>query len=113
MLLLKIILFVNVSHYGFALAMPAILLMVILLLYSLPRMLSNRGDNEIFFRILATLIVSSILIAHVTRAKEFYDSKTYAVGTSRDSFYTFNTELSVKGLALNMAIKKVESLILL
>jgi hypothetical protein len=93
MLLLKLGLFSRISHYGFALAMPAFVSAVYLLLWLLPRLLESK------FQVPARLFRASIWLVLLVgfgslflQSKKYYDSKNFAVGETGDRILAFGPD---------------------
>jgi len=110
-LLLKIILNVHVYHYGFALAMPAVLLLIMALLYQLPKSLGRAMGGVGFFRGLAVALLLVVLIAHVLWSKKIYDLKTYPVGRGHDMILSWNPAILPQGLAIDLALQQIQKFI--
>jgi len=91
LLLLKIILNVHFYHYGFALAMPAAMVMVTVLLHYIPTLISRWGNKTVVMSFSGLLIVLTILF-YFNFTKHVYDTKTYPVARGRDKFFTFDAE---------------------
>ena len=85
-LLGKIILNVRVWHYGFALAMPAALMIVSALWEWLPKLLAKYGGKRAVFRgvVLALWLVT--MLAHLKFSEELFNHKKHMVGNGNDSF---------------------------
>ena len=111
MMLLKIILNVHVYHYGFALAMPAVILLVMALLYQLPRTLGQALGGSAFFRGLGMVLLLVILVVHIQWSKQIYDLKTYPVGHGSDKILSWNPTVSPQGMAIDFALKQIKTLI--
>ncbi len=84
-LLAKMILFVRVWQYGFALAMPAAQIIVALVFWWLPRRLPLAFQRT-FCRALAGGIWIGLVAAHVMTTHHFYQEKRHVVGTGGDAF---------------------------
>jgi len=103
-LLFKMILNVHLLHYGFALAMPATLVMIALLTYYFPALTDDfKGNGKVSFAFTG-LIIFFTLIIYGNLSKIIYESKTYPVAKEPDRFFTFNTKISNKGLVINQAV---------
>jgi hypothetical protein len=111
MMLLKIFLNVHVYHYGFALAMPAVLLLVMAMLYQLPRSLGHALGSAAFFRGLGVALLLVVLIVHVQWSKKIYDLKTYPVGHGSDTILSWNPAVSPQGMAIDLALKQIKDVI--
>ncbi len=99
-LLAKIILAVNVFSYGFALTMPATLLLVAVAL-----------QRDTVLRRFAALSFFVVMAMHVENSRLFYQQKTFPVGTGADRFYTYRPELDRTGLVLQETLQKMNAVI--
>ncbi len=92
-LLLKLGLFPRISHYGFALAMPAFVSAIYLLLWLLPWLLENKFQVPArFFRATVWLVLVVGFGNLFLHAKKFYDSKNLAVGEGGDRILAFGPD---------------------
>ena len=89
-LLLKLGLFPRIWHYGFALAMPAFVSAVYLLLWLLPLLLENKFQVPArFFRITVWLVLMTGFGSLFHQSERFYASKNLAVGRAGDRIMAF------------------------
>ena len=86
LLLSKMALNARLYHYGFALAMPAALLLITWVSTSVPSFLRNRGGSGLVLRAVAAALVSVVAAAYLQYAAQFYAQKTEPVGTGVDAF---------------------------
>ena len=105
LLLLKMILNVRLYHYGFALAMPASLVMIILLLYYLPALISRWGNKTVFMGFTGLFIFLALLF-YFNKTMHFYYAKNYPISEGRDRFLTFSNP----GLIVNEALGQISKL---
>ncbi len=106
--LLKMILNVHFFHYGFALAMPAALVMVVFMLYDIPVWISRFGNRKVAISFMV-LFVYLTFCAYLIFSKCVYDLKHYPVAEGRDRFLTFNAEVTDKGPIMNEALRKIDA----
>lgn len=107
-LMLKIVLRVNIFHYGFALAMPAFLLLVAVFSYAVPEFFGKRLGGGVFMRIAGTFLVVWCIVSHVMYSKHILDRKTYPVGSGADTILTHNVNSVTSVLNESMArIKEI------
>ena len=85
-LLGKIILNVRVWHYGFALAMPATLMVVIALWRWIPEWLAAYGGKPILFRAVVLAFWLMAMVAHIKMSGELFNQKQYMIGYGNDLF---------------------------
>ena len=84
-LLLKLGLFPRIWHYGFALAMPAFVTSIYLLLWLLPCLLAEKFQvPSRFFRSAVGLVLVIAFGSLFLQSKQFYDAKGLAVGRAGD-----------------------------
>jgi len=102
-LLGKIVLNTRLYHYGFALAMPATLLIVAALVEWIPAFIGKRGGYAWVFRgaVLAALAVA--VFVHIQRSHEVYISKTYPVASGADLF-----QADKRGDAVNAVLGEIQ-----
>ena len=111
-LLLKIIFSVYIFQYGFALAMPAALLLVTGLLYYLPIFLGKAGGKTYIFRILILTFLGFILFFHMNASRKIYNLKTCSIGSGGDTLFGYKHQFNTVGVAsLQQAIGKIEKII--
>ena len=93
-LLGKILLNSNIYHYGFALAMPATILLVAGFLWLLPKAVKKLGGTGLpFRRIAAAALIADIAIALVL-SNIIYSKKHFSVGRGGDRMITYQTRIS-------------------
>ncbi|MBU1710227.1 MAG: glycosyltransferase family 39 protein [Proteobacteria bacterium] len=106
-LLLKIILKTRIHYSGFGLAMPATLLLVVLLSEWLPAYVKKIGGSGRIFAALSTGIWTGIIICYLTFAHFIITSKTNIVGFGADSFFADARGIPIQK-ALNGILEHVE-----
>ncbi len=102
-LLAKMVLNVRIHHYGFVLAAPAAMLVIVTLVAWVPEWISQRGGCAWLFRgpVLAVLLVS--VAAHVQRSDQWFETKSHAVGTGADRF-----SADARGDAVNTMLTELD-----
>ncbi len=111
LMLLRMILNVHIYHYGFAMAMPATLLTVMILLYYVPKHIGNMVNNVTFVRNIGIVLIAVIIILHVNFSKKIYDQKTFPVGSGSDTILTRNPNISPRGLGIKLALDKISKIV--
>lgn len=106
-LLLKMILNVHFYHYGFALAMPAALVMIILMLYYLPNYIARFGNKFVAGCFMGLLIVLTMLF-YFNFTRNIYAMKNYSVASGHDRLLTFNEELFSYGPIINKTLSYID-----
>jgi len=101
MLLLKMILRARIGRYGFVLAMPATLIMVVTLLDWVPRAIERFGGASQHFRwaALGMLVVSSLVYLYDVQ-RPLFDRKNVWVGSGADAFLA-----DPRGMEVNRVIR--------
>jgi hypothetical protein len=89
-LLAKLGFFCRIWHYGFALAMPAFVSGVYLLIWALPRQLENCGVRPALFRGLLWLMLLPGLTRLTQASLQLYSDKTLPVASGADAMVAFN-----------------------
>ena len=85
-LLGKMILNVRIHHYGFALALPATLMVVAASWQWLPQILRRRGGQPVVFRAAVLAAWLFAIGAHVWVSNQHFTAKPYVVGAGTDGF---------------------------
>ena len=99
MLLGKMLLNGRLHHYGFYLAMPAMLMLVAGLIWGVTAFLRERYGRGQVYQWLALLMVAGCVIYYVRCSNTWYRRKTLTVGQGGDAMTTFPPDLT--GLHLN------------
>lgn len=110
-LLAKMFLNAHIFHYGFALAMPATLLLGTVFVYYAPTVFGKSTDSKFIIRCLGIFLVSVVIIFYVTGSKRFYNLKTFPVGGGADTIITFDPRVSIKGPCVRVALREIKKLI--
>lgn len=110
-LLSKIILHVHLVLYGFALAMPAMLIVVTGFMYVLPDRLASRFGHKAVFQCLSAVLVGSFLVLHVNATVLNYLQFTFFVGGGKDRIMTPDPRISLEGLVFEDVLRKIDGLV--
>lgn len=86
-LLLKILLYARLVHYGFVLAMPGTLICVIALTHGIPRWLARRGACGAVFTAGALGLIAALIVDRLQAMDAIYQRKTLQVARGRDAFW--------------------------
>jgi hypothetical protein len=103
-LLAKLGFFCRIWHYGFALAMPAFMSAIYLLLVVLPQMLEKRGVRPELLRALACLLLAIGFVQLLLVSKYVYQWKTVPVGEGGDKLWTFRPQFEPTGSMMGQAL---------
>jgi hypothetical protein len=108
-LLAKLGLFSRIWHYGFALAMPAAVTAIFLLLWLLPVVLEkkyNLDPRPFRMAVWLVLMIGFGFLVHVSES--WYTTKTQTVGQGGDRILTFDQNLHPAGGDVQLALAWIE-----
>jgi hypothetical protein len=106
-LLVKSTLYLHVYHYGFYLALPSTVALVVCCLEGIPRLLERRGGGRVF-RGLAVGVAAAGMILHVNLSQRIYGAKTYPVGRGGDRIVTYAEAYDDSGPIVAAALEWIE-----
>jgi 4-amino-4-deoxy-L-arabinose transferase-like glycosyltransferase len=86
LLLAKMVLNSRVQMYGFALALPATLLMCLLVCETLPRIVATRGGSFVLARALGCGALAAFALGHLRVMADYQKLPTAWMGEGRDAF---------------------------
>lgn len=92
MLTLKVFFNLNISHLGFALALPATLVILLGFLHHIPRWVEARQSSAWVFRCGAYALAGATVLIWTSISYNQYQIKTYPVGDGVDKTYDFPPE---------------------
>ncbi len=104
LLLAKIFLHARINMYGFALAMPATLLLAAALVAWIPARIERAGGSGSLFRGFALGALAVAILAHLAIMNVFFVRKTVTVGEGRDAF-----RADGRGAYVNAAVAAIRS----
>jgi 4-amino-4-deoxy-L-arabinose transferase-like glycosyltransferase len=104
-LLFKMVLNVHIYHYGFYLAMPATLVLVICLTYWIPEVLRRTWGCGVVFRSLALAILAAASLYYLNRSHKLYQLKDFAVGNGGDTILTYGPKLQNAGRVTSLTLE--------
>jgi hypothetical protein len=107
-LLAKLGFYSRIWHYGFALAMPAFVSAIYLLLWLLPRLLGRYGVQRGWFRGTVWLVLMVGFMRLFVQSEFVYRDKTVAVGQGGDELMAFRAEKNPTGVAIQSALPWIE-----
>ena len=107
-LLAKMALNVHLYHYGFFLAMPATLVLVICLTYWIPGALAGTLGCGVVFRSLAFAVLAAGIVYHLNWSQKFYRLKNFAVGRGGDRILTYGPEVNASGAVTALTLQWIE-----
>jgi 4-amino-4-deoxy-L-arabinose transferase-like glycosyltransferase len=111
-LLLKIFFNAKISRIGFALAMPATLLLVMAFLYYIPIFLGRNNGGINFIRIISLILIGVVLLVHMGVSRKLYRYKTCLVGSGSDTIFDYYTLPGViRGVYIRQVIDEIERVV--
>lgn len=99
----------HLFHYGFFLALPATVLVLVVLVHHAPRFSAGHGGTGAVFRAMAVAAVVACCLHHVRWTAEIDGLKTLAVGEGGDRILTFGDAWSDQGEPMKAALGWIES----
>ncbi len=106
-MVLKMILRVTINVYGFALSMPATLVVVAGLVYHVPRLAAKNAQSTTFIRALSIILVAVFLVVEIGAISDTYLIRNYPIATDKEEIITFDAVLNPEGPVINETIKKI------
>lgn len=107
-LLVKMLLNVHVYHYGFALALPATLIVTAFLIYELPLRLKPLLHSSQFYQSVMITLVLVFVGYHSWFSNMIYEIKTFPVGKGRDLVIDYDRDFNNRGEVMNLALGYIE-----
>jgi hypothetical protein len=104
LMLAKMVLHARINMYGFALAMPATMVLVAALAGWIPSWIERAGGSGSLFRGFALGALGVAIFAHLGIARVFLSQKTVAVGEGKDAF-----RADARGVYVNAAVAAIRS----
>jgi hypothetical protein len=108
-LLGKMVLNARIAHYGFYLAMPATLVLAVVLVWLVPRGLRNGAGRGVIFRTAATVLFAAGLAVYFGISQNIYRMKTLRVGSGGDAILALGPAADWQGQALIDALRAIEA----
>jgi hypothetical protein len=99
----KMLLNARLYHYGFVLAMPAMLVFVVAMVDWIPSVIKRGGGQEVVFYGAVLALLSMIIASYMSVSMERYALKSVAVGKGADTFFADR-----RGEAVKMAVDWLE-----
>jgi 4-amino-4-deoxy-L-arabinose transferase-like glycosyltransferase len=108
-LLAKLGFYCRIWHYGFALAMPAFLTAICLLLRLAPEFLQRWAVPPNWWRGLASILLLTGFAQLILFSKYVYQQKTVPVGKGADMLWTFRPEFRPSGALMEQALSWMQT----
>jgi hypothetical protein len=110
-MVLKVILRVTINVYGFALTMPATLVVVAGLVYHVPRLVAKSAQSTTFIRALSSILVAMFLVMEIGVISDTYLIRNYPIATDKEKIITFDAAVNIEGPVINETLKKINETI--
>ena len=107
-LMFKMFFHVQVGHYGFALALPATLVLIHLLTHEIPKRARTISEATHIFRPVAITMVAIFIALHIQFEYRIYFLKNHPVGRDSDILLDYHSFLNPRGIIFNDAIDFIE-----
>jgi hypothetical protein len=107
-LMFKMIFHVQVSHYGFALALPATLILIHILTHEIPRQVPMNLKPLNMYRPIAITVVAIFIGLHIQFEYKMYSLKSQPVGKGSDTLVDYHSFLNPRGVIFNNAIDFIQ-----
>ncbi len=105
-LLVKMVLYARVFHYGFTLALPATLLAVVAAVWMVPAALARRARGTLF-RALALGVIAAAVEQHLEWSNSLYRLKNFPVGSGDDQILAFAPGVDPRGPLVAEALRRI------
>ena len=108
--LIKILLKTSIVGYGFVLALPAVLLLVIIMVQFLPKLIDNLfncGESLVCGHFL--VLIGLVILFCVSQSSKAYSTKNFWVTNGSDAVISYDTKVSKYGLQFQKALSYVNS----
>lgn len=113
-LLTKILLNVRFIYYGFALAMPATLVVVAVAAHHLSAYVQRKGGCAVTTKVVTTALVVLFLALQFGMSRAAYRHMNFPVGSDADRFYAFDADVQQVGEVgpvVNEALQAIETIV--
>lgn len=107
-LLAKIFFNVHVYHYGVVLAMPATLVLIHILFFEAPRLISKTLTGQMFYTSSALILFLIFTYSHLRVSSDFYMKKNFPVGKGSDMIVGYNPSITPRSFMFQIALDVLE-----
>ena len=107
-LMFKMVFNVQIAHYGFALALPATLILIHILTHEVPKQISSHSKLHDFYHPLTITAVALFIALHIKFEYKMYSLKSQSVGSNSDTLVDYHSFLSSRGIIFNDAIAFIQ-----
>ena len=105
----KIIFNTHVTHYGFALALPATLILIHILIHEIPKQVPTNLKPLKIYRPMAITIVAIFIGLNIQLEYKFYSLKGQPIGKGSDTLIDYHSFLTPRGIIFNTAIDFIQN----
>jgi hypothetical protein len=102
----------RIQQYGFVLAMPATLLLVVVIVHLLPAWLHARDRGGAIARGVGVAAVVAGVVFFLRVSSEIYQRKDWTVGEGGDAILVEGPDHSARGVVISRALQSLEALML-
>jgi hypothetical protein len=106
----KMLLNARIGHYGFVLAMPAALLLAVLVVWLVPRLAKGWGGPGVLSRWIGIALIASWIVFWLQLSNGRYEHKSLAVGTGGDRIWVEPPPQNPKGQRVRQALEQLDAL---
>lgn len=96
-LLLKIAFNARIYHYGFYLALPSVITLLVMLTWFLPGQLDKNSVRPTAGLLPVLIVIATLGIGYVNLSNTIYAKKTYSIGDGSDRLMTFVPKVDSRG----------------
>jgi hypothetical protein len=107
-LLAKVALNARIANYGFYLAMPAAVVLIVCLMYWLPRAMKSAFGGGIIFKAMTVALLAAAIVHHLKWTNDFYRLKNFPLGRGDDTIVTYVPEVDSHGPIVAAALRWIE-----
>jgi hypothetical protein len=109
-LLGKMVLNARVSQYGFALAMPAALLLIACLIGWFPELLRRRFGGGDLFRAMAIAATAAAVVFFLRESNRHYEIKDFTLGSGPDAIVVENPRIQARGRVVAETLERLRGI---
>jgi hypothetical protein len=103
-LLFKVILNAGLFHFGFALVMPAALIMIKFIIHDLCKLADRLSGNSLVYRFLSVSLILYFFSGHLILSNIYYKMKDRTLGQGADRFYVYTPNFWSRDLIIGEAM---------
>jgi hypothetical protein len=109
LLLLKILFYGHIFHYGFVLSAPAVLLMTVMVVDGCALLFDRFKLGKTFIKVLVAFVFIGVLYSYCQNSRFYYSHKNTSVGHGADQFLTYDPAASPQTQGLKAALDFLET----